>query len=284
MMKLKNLLALGTAAAILFSAGFTGCSGSGESEQTGSETKTSSAPTQNPDKTDSAQAENDGSGQDEDALSDTVRWFNASYAILTEINGWDYNIFAGLKPSFQVAAMEQASLEEWWGVTDRQTADETLDWILNEGHRADFAADMSYLDELGLGEFAEDERTAVMAYSFEMTEEEAQNYVNAYKMYEQYGAEAIDAWDYCRALNLMSFFYLAGYYNEEEALDKSLKISQVLQGKFDSWDALVDSYLRGYEYWAEESSDARRAVYEDLKSRDDNPYSVDYNTKLEKTW
>ena len=83
-------------------------------------------------------------------------------------------------------------------------------------------------------------------------------------MYEQFGAEAIDGWDYCRALNLMSFFYLAGYYTEEEALDKSLEIAVTLQEKFDSWDALVDSYLRGYEYWAEESSDERREVYEDL--------------------
>ncbi len=105
-----------------------------------------------------------------------------------------------------------------------------------------------------------------------------------FAMYEQYGAEAIDAWDYCRALNLMGFFYLAGYYTETEALDGSLEIAKTLQGKFDSWDALVESYLRGYEYWAEESSDERREIYEDLKKRDDNPYSVDYNTELVKSW
>ena len=46
----------------------------------------------------------------------------------------------------------------------------------------------------------------------------------------------------------------------------------------------MDSYLRGYEYWAEESSSERRKIYEDLKKRSDNPYSVDYNTVLEKTW
>jgi hypothetical protein len=46
----------------------------------------------------------------------------------------------------------------------------------------------------------------------------------------------------------------------------------------------MDSYLRGYEYWAEESSDERRAVYEDLKGREDNPYAVDFKMTLEKTW
>lgn len=279
MMKLKKLLVLGTAVTMLFSAGLTGCSKSEDSSQTDAESKSDSKNEDSKQKDEATDKQ-----EEEEALSDTIRWFNASYAILTEINGHDYNIFAGLKPSFQVAAMEQASLEEWWGVTDRQTADETLAWILEEGHRVGFAEDMAYLEECGLGEFSEAERVDVMLYNFEMTEEEAQNYVNAYKMYEQYGAEAIDAWDYCRALNLMSFFYLAGYYTEEEALDSSLEISKTLQAKYNSWDALVDSYLRGYEYWAETSSDERRAIYEDLKSRDDNPYSVDYNTKLEKTW
>ena len=29
-------------------------------------------------------------------LSDTIRWFNASYAVLTELNNWDYNRFGGI--------------------------------------------------------------------------------------------------------------------------------------------------------------------------------------------
>ncbi len=46
----------------------------------------------------------------------------------------------------------------------------------------------------------------------------------------------------------------------------------------------MSSYMRGYEYWAEESADERRALYEDLKTRQDNPYSVDFKMQLEKTW
>ena len=276
-MKLKKLMILCTAAILLLPTGLAGC-GDKDSEQTDSDNS----------KKDGDEAKNDGkaddNNEDENALSDTIRWFNASYAILTELNGWDYNIFAGLKPNFSVQSGQKKSLEEWWGVTDRQTADETLDWILEEGHRLDFAANASYLDECGMREIAEADRVDFMLEYFDITESEAEIYVSSFKLYEQFGEEAIDGWDYCRALNLMSFFYLAGYYTEEEALDNSLEIAKTLQGKFDSWDALVDSYLRGYEYWAEESSDERRKIYEDLKKRDDNPYSVDYNTVLEKTW
>lgn len=217
-------------------------------------------------------------------LSDTVRWFNASYAVLTELNGWDYNRFAGLPANDDSMALEQQMLDEWWGVTDRASADDTLDWILTEGHRTGFADNMKYLEETGLGQVSAEERKAFILDNFSVTEDEAQGYIDNYAIYEQYGEHAIDGWDYCRALNLMSFYYLAGYYTEQEALDKSLEIAQTVQPLFASWDELMASYMRGYEYWAEESSEERQAIYEELKTRDDNPYQVDYNTALEKTW
>lgn len=217
-------------------------------------------------------------------LTDTIRWFNASYAVLTDLNGWDYNRFAGLAANDDVMAMEQKSLEEWWSVTDRATADSTLDWILTEGHRATFAEDMAYLEEAGIRDIAPQERGAFLLDQFEMTEDEAQNYAEMFGFYEQYGPDAIAGWDYCRAMNLMSFYYLAGYYTEQEALDTSLEIARTMQPLFESWDDLMSSYMRGYEYWAEESADERRALYEDLKTRQDNPYSVDFKMQLEKTW
>lgn len=217
-------------------------------------------------------------------LTDTIRWFNASYAVLTDLNGWDYNRFAGLAANDDVMAMEQKSLEEWWSVTNRATADSTLDWILTEGHRATFAEDMAYLEEAGIRDIAPQERSAFLLDQFEMTEDEAQNYAEMFGFYEQYGPDAIAGWDYCRAMNLMSFYYLAGYYTEQEALDTSLEIARTMQPLFESWDDLMSSYMRGYEYWAEEIADERRALYEDLKTRQDNPYSVDFKMQLEKTW
>ena len=172
--------------------------------------------------------------------SDTIQWFNNTYAILTVLNTWDYTLYGGQPADETGRGLSQNILQNSWDVTDRASADETLDWILTEGHRVAFAEEMDYLADAG--------------------------------------------WDYSHAMSLLGFYYLAGYYTETEALDGSLEIAKTLQGKFDSWDALVESYLRGYEYWAEESSDERREIYEDLKKRDDNPYSVDYNTELVKSW
>ena len=217
-------------------------------------------------------------------ITDTIRWFNASYAVLTELNGWDYGRFGGLAANDDSMAKVQGMLNDSWDVTDRASADETLDWILTEGHRLSFQEDMQTFEEVGIADVGPEERVPLILDNFYLDEDEAQMCADWYSWYEQYGADAVAGWDYCRAMNLLSFYYIAGYYTEQEALDKSMEIAAQMQPLFGSWDELMDSYLRGYEYWAEESSDERRGVYEDLKSRSDNPYVVDYNMTFEKTW
>lgn len=275
-MNIKKLLLPGMAAAITAAAILAGCQ---KTEDASKEENVKKEETQK----ENTQKEED--GQDEKAeLPDTVRWFNASYAVLTKLNNWDYNLFGGLEPSFVTRTLERNLLKEWWDVTDRETADDTLDWILDEGHRTDFAEDMKLLEECGLGTIEKEERALFLIEYIELDEDTALFYADAYELYEQYGANAIDGWDYCRALNLLGYYYLAEYYTLEEALDTSLEIALVLQPMFDSWDELIDSYLRGYEYWAETDSSERRKIYEDLKLCDDNPYNVDYHTTLEKSW
>ncbi len=233
---------------------------------------------------DEGQKETEDEAPETAPLSDTVRWFNAAYAVLTDLNGWDYTQFGGMEATDANKRLTQQLLDEWWGVTDRATADETLQWILEEGHRLEFVDMMQYLEECGIAEVEADSRLDFMLENFDIEPEVAEMYANCYGAYTERGENCIAGWDYCRALNLMSYYYVAGYYTEEEALDKSLEIAQTVQPLFTSWDDLIDSYMYGYEYWAEESSDDRRAVYEDLKGRDDNPYTVDYQITLEKTW
>ena len=154
-------------------------------------------------------------------LSDTVRWFNASYAVLTELNLWDYNCFGGMEANEQNQALVRQLLEEWWDVTDRESAEETLLWILTEGHRVSFAEDMQYLEQEGMGEVPAENRADWLLENFEnldFTPEEAQHYADYYALYEERGADAIAGWDYCRALNLMSYFYVAGYYEDRKSV------------------------------------------------------------------
>lgn len=215
-------------------------------------------------------------------MTDTIHWFDATYAILTRLNNCNVKYFGGLAANAENGEAAKQGLEDSWGVTDRASADETMEWILSEGHRTDFKDTMQRLKDDGMQDAAD--RKAFIMENFEVTDEEAQYYVDMYSYYEQYGENAIDAWDYSRALYLAAFYYHAGYYTEQEALDKSLEIAKTFQPLFSSWDEAMASYLRGYEYWAQESSDERQAIYEELKAEENSLYNIDWNLAFEKTW
>lgn len=215
--------------------------------------------------------------------SDTVRWFNASCAVLTEVNGSDPTLFGGMEPTEENKEAVIQLLDESWGVTDRQSAEENMDWLISEGHRASFVEFMQMLRDEGAEEFTQEELAEVLTIMMG-DETEGEYLAQSFSDYITYGEHAIDGWDYSRAMSLLGWYYIAGYYTEAEALDKALEVGQAFQGEFTSWDEFMDSYFRGYEYWSYEDSSERRAIYEELKGEENSPYSVDWNTELTNTW
>lgn len=216
--------------------------------------------------------------------TDTIQWFNNTCAVLTTLNDWDYTLYGGRKANTVSEILAQSVLLDSWNVTDRESADETLDWLLTEGHRVSFAEEMRYLEESGLSDVPSETRAEAISETYDIDSEWATRYADWFALYEQYGGNAASGWDYSRAMSLLGFYYLADFYTEEEALDLSLEIAENLQATFDSWDSFMESYFAGYEYWAEESSDDRRAVYQELKASPDNPFRLDWNMTLEKSW
>ena len=217
-------------------------------------------------------------------MTNTIRWFNATYAILTRNNQCNVNYFGGFAANDTNREFVKEMLESSWGVSDRASADETMEWILTEGHRTTYKENMKSLEEAGIKNVAAEERIAFVKENFDTTGDDVQVMVDLYANYEQYGENTMDAWDYCRALSLAAWYYHAGYYTEQEALDKSVEIAQMLQPLYTSWDEAMNSYLLGYEYWSEEGAEERRAIYEELKAEEDGPYHVDWNLAFEKTW
>lgn len=92
------------------------------------------------------------------------------------------------------------------------------------------------------------------------------------------------AYDYSRAMSNLGFYYLADYYTETEALDRALEVAKEIQKSFSSWEEFVEDYLKGYEERSGDSSKERREIYENLKASQWNPYEVDWNLKLKKSW
>lgn len=240
--------------------------------------------------TPSSSAVSDAPEAKEPELPDTVRWFNTTYAVLTAANNGDLGAVGGYQKTEINIAGVRNGLKSSWDVTDKETADETLEWLLSKGHRSTFAEEMAMMEEDGLLELSKEEAKSTFE-GMGFSAEEAACYASMLEVYKARGEHAIDAWDYCRALQLLGWYYVADYYTEGEAMDKSLEIAQMLQQQYHSWEELLESYLDGYHYWAEDDQDdpssdtaQRRAVYEELKSGSQNPYELDWNAKLEKSW
>ena len=217
-------------------------------------------------------------------LPDTLRWFSNTFSILIAQNNWDISLYGGLPQDEYGKSMAEYLLTNTWGVTDRESADETLDWLLEEGHRIPLAEDLDTLASVGLTDIPAEERAETILASFELDEQQAQRYADWFSLYEQYDTDTAAGWDYSRAMTLLSFYYLTELYTEEEALDQSLEVAKTIQNTFDSWDDFMESYFVGYEYGMEADSEDRRELYEQLKTSPDNPFGLDWNTTLEKSW
>ena len=217
-------------------------------------------------------------------LSDTLRWFNNTFAILIVQNEWDFSFYSGLPKDDYGKSMAEYLLTNTWGVTDRASADETLDWLLEEGHRIPLAEELELLTSIGLADTPAEERAETILANFELDEKQAQRYADWFTLYEQYDTDTAAGWDYSRAMTLLSFYYLTGLYTEEETLNRSLEIAKTIQTTFDSWDDFMESYFIGYEYGMEADSEERREIYEQLRASSDNPFDLDWNITLEKSW
>ncbi|MCB7063481.1 DUF1266 domain-containing protein [Enterocloster citroniae] len=98
------------------------------------------------------------------------------------------------------------------------------------------------------------------------------------------GGATGSAWDYSRAMSNLGFYYLAGYYTMDEAMNRSLEVAKTIQSTYHSWDEFISSYLAGYNAWAGREAEGRESIYKGLKGSAFNPYAVDWNLELKKTW
>lgn len=224
-----------------------------------------------------------------DTLSDTLRWFNATYAIITSRNGGDLSLIGGYSTKNMLnVQLVKSGLEESWEIKDKTSADETLTWLTEEGGHN--AALLKEYKENTLSEYTREELTETLSDAT-YTDKDRTYYLGIFDAVNKYGDNAILAWDLTRAMQLSAWCYIAGYYTYEEAMDKSLVIAEQLQEAYNSWEDMIDSYFYGFQYWndddiSDEASEsyARYKVYQELMEQTDSPYSIEWKYDLQKDW
>lgn len=230
------------------------------------------------------------SDDEEEPIPDTVLWFDATYAPLTYSNIGKWKRGGGTVPGKIDSDMEQYLLERDWNIQDRESALETVESLRKHGHREKCRECMEKLEEMGILDCGEEEFMQKLMES--EIEEHLFRYVIAYYLHQDgLDEDYIAAWDLCRVNQLYADFYVCGYMTYEEAMDASLENSKNLQQMYPSWEAMVDSYMLGYQFWQsdpclEEDSPTlkRYGYYETLHGMDDGPYTLDWNMELEKSW
>lgn len=220
-----------------------------------------------------------------DVDCDTVQWFCSAYAIYTHLNRKDLKMIGGTAPENE-KMHEQAikrALDSGWGITGRRSAFKKINWILSGGHRKKCREIIADMKKEGLLSAPQEE----MEYTvYQMWEDDFRKYICAYHAYREFGENAVDAWDYCRALQVLGDCYQADYISLEECLDESLVIAKKLQSTFAGWEDVCKSYLYGYYYWSQSSVDTewRWEIYQELSKMEDGPYTIPYDTELKESW
>lgn len=170
-------------------------------------------------------------------LPNTFRWFNTAGALLIAANQGDPNCLGGIRPG--EAKDYRKILEKWWGITDHQTAIETMTDLLDNGMRARFGRTM---------ELFEIYRRQV---PIEPTDKRLTNNDVLYPHWKQRGQNALLGWDLCRAILVTSWCHVCGYISMAEMMRIALRAGNMLQKNFASWDEVMNSYLLGFFYWVD---------------------------------
>lgn len=221
---------------------------------------------------------------------DTVLWFNATYALLTYSNGWDWRLVGGVEPTEKIIESKKYVLQSSWHVSDRQTALATAMNLRENGHRGSFQKCMDELDELGLLDL--EEKDFKKEFLKSEIKDKDYRYILAYNMHQAgYDADDMAAWDLCRVNELYADFYICGYMTYEEAMDASLENSLILQQMYSSWEEMMEGYMLGFQFWSRDSGKSedsamkeRYHFYELLRESQDSPYMLDWDMELEKNW
>jgi hypothetical protein len=153
----------------------------------------------------------------------------------------------------------KAGLAEWWGITDRESAMNTISWLLNDGHRSYYEKLRPLLKEVPAGQKAK--RIAMLSQLFEDTGKAGDFLQHLEETEEQLKKEGFVAsetdwelgvigWDTGRAVNVIRMSYDAGYISEAAAWDAIAYAAKLTYEQLDSWKDLGKSYAIGRAMWS----------------------------------
>ncbi len=177
-------------------------------------------------------------------------------AVLSTRNSMSYGSL--LKATKSEIASYESVLESAWGIFDRNTALETLDWLAVEGHHISMEDNYYGYDEIltllrkgqaGLNEAGAELENELRAYNDVVTIlKNDYGYTEA----EINNIKTVAAWDYDRLVTLARWCYGCGYVTADEAWEYIDFAAQQGTGMYDGWRSYFAGVLIGRAIWSED--------------------------------
>lgn len=208
-------------------------------------------------------------------------------AILTELNGQRHDCLYGDMPGYSLKVQMREMLSEYWGISNAKEMYETLNWLNEEGHRAEYEAMHEALSNAGN---VSDPLQLLEKETVEKMSKDEQNGFQLMAAFvSNYGEKhpSILAWDLCRLVSVARFGVGAEYITEMEAWKWILDAALKLQTAFGSWQEMSENYIVGREFWG--NHEAREQVKQiqlallDVTNSESPWNHIPWNTELKGT-
>jgi len=174
------------------------------------------------------------------------KWCLALSGFLSTQNGCPMDRIAPYPRFWPTVKMHRQALARDWGIADRKTLYDILEWLEAEGHNAEYMAKIRYAAPLSDSQFQ-----ALL----DLVNSPKQR--NQWLLVRQHAVAlrgvGIAAWDIGRYVWLCRDAYALGWIKKKETLQLIRSAGQRAQRSFDGWEHFGLSYVVGRSYWSAEA-------------------------------
>lgn len=164
-------------------------------------------------------------------------------------------------------------LEEWWEVTDGESARETIGWLLNEGQHAGADPALGEIRQWGIESVTEEEKAdenSKIGDAFTV----AEFVMGVNETAEEDLPETVLGWDLVRAVNMARWAFQCGFMGEEEMWKHIQTAVDRARQTFTSWEEYGNSFAVGRGIWRGDTDDYETAdeVVQALLHKEGSPW------------
>ncbi|AIG26837.1 hypothetical protein BRLA_c025180 [Brevibacillus laterosporus LMG 15441] len=170
-------------------------------------------------------------------------WCYGLAAVMNEMNGLKLKDNYKLNKSKENIRIHKHSLARDWGIENKEDLLQSLQWLLNEGHRHSFDEMKFFLSTL-----SESDQLHYIE-SIPKTSETYREYYIVRAYMDRLPLAGIAAWDWGRYAHLCRIGAFVGYLSDDEVLELVKHVARIAQQQYSSWQEFGTSFLIGRQFW-----------------------------------